>query len=408
MIATLVLCALASLASGGEEAPDLLTLKDGMQLECRVLYEDEGKVIYRAKRKDTEVPRSEVAEIQSLERSLRTFLERFAQCDRADARALAELAQFAESRFLPAEAHDLWIRILTVDPEHEQAWTKLGGVKGRKGWQLKVRGRFYSLEELRERVGDWKNALELPTAHFLIRTDAAPERALDLAIDVERMYLAFYDLLAPHLGLYSAWEETPEIHVFRDAKDAPAPPTPGRNAWFAVGENTLYVHAVEERGSHEALAEFVDLLLLNSFRRTLDKRTGTIAPWAREGLRQAFAAGVRPAPGRVTFDLASPITAYFQDHARDPKPLGLEKLLNAGFGAFDTGSDAPRYVAQGYTLTHFLAFGAEQKYRPGLARFLLSSFEGQGAATHLKKILDVDLGQLEEEWNAYVKGVAGS
>ncbi len=409
MITSCVLYALIALAagSGDEPSPDLLVLADGTSIECRVLYEDDSKVIYRAKRKETEIERAQVSEIQTVERSLREFLERFAECDSGNPAALVELAEFAESRFLAPEAHNMWIRVLSVDAENEQAWTKLGGVRGRKGWQLKVRGRFYDLQELRERVSDWKNALELPTEHFLIRTDATPERALDLSIDVERAFLAFYDLLAPHLGLYYAWEEVPEIHVFTDPKDAPSPPVPGRRAWFVLGENTLYVQAQEGANPGEVLAEFVDLMLYNSFRRTLDTRTGSIAPWAREGLRQAFAAGVRIDPGRVAFDLKTPIGDYFQAHARDEDPLSLERVLNAGFASFDTGSDVSRYVAESYTLMHFLAFAEDQKYRPGLAKFLLSSFEGQGAASHLKKLLDVDLKDLEEQWTAYVKGVAG-
>jgi hypothetical protein len=70
-----------------------------------------------------------------------------------------------------------------------------------------------------------RNALELPTSHFLLKSDAEPERVLNLAIDAERAWFAFYDALGPALGLY-VFDETPEIHVFADAKDYPAPPTP--------------------------------------------------------------------------------------------------------------------------------------------------------------------------------------
>jgi hypothetical protein len=388
------------------DEPDLIVLADGKEIECRVLYEDEAKVIYRSKRKDREVARSEVSSIQSVERSLRSFLERFEQVDRSSVAALTDLALFAESSFLPAEAHDMWIRIIVgPDPDNEQAWTKLGGVKGRKGWKLKVRGRFYELEDLRERVSDWKHALELPTAHLLIKTDADPQRALDVAIDVERVYLAFYDLMAPHLGLYYAWEETPEIHIFSDPKDAPSPPTPEHTSWFAMGENRLYVLADTDR--NQAIAEFIDLLLFNSLRRTLDTRRGSIAPWAREGLRQAFAAGTTKAPGEVTFDLATPIEAYFRFQVEDEDTLKLKRILSAGFGSFESGTDALRYTAQAYTLTHFLAYGKDGAYQPGLARFLLSSFEGQSSATHLKKILGVDLDDLEQQWLEYVQGRAG-
>ena len=77
---------------------------------------------------------------------------------------MADLAKFCESRDLPGEARQMWIRILIDDPENEEAWTKLGGSHGRKGWRLKVRGRYYTLDQLRERVSDWKNAMELRTA----------------------------------------------------------------------------------------------------------------------------------------------------------------------------------------------------------------------------------------------------
>ena len=90
---------------------------------------------------------------------------------------------------------------------------------------LRVRGRFYTLDELKKRVSDWQNALELNTAHFLIRTDGPPERALDLAIDVERAYLTFYTVFGKPLELY-VFDEVPEINVFSDPKDFRAPPQP--------------------------------------------------------------------------------------------------------------------------------------------------------------------------------------
>ena len=43
-----------------------------------MLFEDDAKVIYTTGRKPREVARDEVAEVHSIERSVRTFLERFA------------------------------------------------------------------------------------------------------------------------------------------------------------------------------------------------------------------------------------------------------------------------------------------------------------------------------------------
>ena len=52
--------------------------------------------------------------------------------------------------------------------------------------------------------------------------------------------------------------------------------------------------------------------------------------------------------------------------------------------------------------------GADRKYRAGFAEFLKSSFLGKGSTGHFEKILDVEVEDLEAEWTAYVKAVAGA
>jgi len=408
MLATLLATALSALSAlplplGDEH--DLLVFADGKEVPCRVLLETDAKVVYRARKKTSEVSRAAVKEVQSVERSLREYLARFEAIDPRDVAALAELATFAEARYLAGEAHATWIRILTIDPENEQAWTKLGGVRRRDGWELRVRGRFYTLEELRTRASDWQNALELRTAHFLIRTDGPPERALDLALDVERAYLTFYDVFGKPIELY-VFDEVPEIHVNTDPKDYSAPPVAGRAAWFERNANVLHVNGQQASERGTIIAEFTDALIFNAFRRTLAK-TGELEPWAREGLRQAFAAAARPAPGRLVFDFTAPYLPHFQAQARDAKPLTLAQVLRAGLASFDSGSDQPRYVAQSYTLLHFLAFYENHKYRIGLANFLRESYLGKGGTANFFEALGVNEKTVEAEWSAHVQAVAG-
>jgi len=389
-----------------QDDPDLIRTRDGKEIECRVLCEGKDQVVYRERKKKKELALADVAEIQSVERSLREYVDHFAAIDPNDVAALSDLALFAESRFLPGEAHNTWIRILTLDPENEQAWTKLGGVKRRAGWQLKVRGRFLGIDELRERVSDWKHALELRTAHFLVLTDAAPELALNAAIDVERAYLTFYDVLGKPLDLW-VFDEVPEVHIFSDPADYPTPPTP-RDAWFSRADNTLYVNAHERRNRGDIVAEFVDALVLNAFRRTLDNRDGRIDPWAQEGLRQAFAAAARPDPGRVRFEFEAPALQAFRAQAADDEPLPLAKVLSAGLTSFNDGTDAPRYSRESYTLTYFLVFSSGGRYRPGYADYLRSSYLGKGGASNFFKALGVREKDLEAEWVAWVKETAGA
>ena len=396
---------LSSAAVGGED-PDLIVLKDGRRVPCRVLLESDTQVVYRVKNKTEEALPADVAEVHSIERSLRSYLERFAAVDRTDAAALHELGQFAKDNALPGEARNTWIRILTLDPANEQAWTELGGQKRKDVWEFKVGGRFYTLDELRTRRSDWKNALELSTAHFLVKTDAAPEPALDVAVDLERAWVTFYDLLGEPLDLY-VFDEVPEVHLYADPKDCPAPPVPGQDAWFAPGENTLYVNARPDRDRGTIVAEFSECLVFNAFRRTLGK-TGQIEPWARKALSFAFAAAARPAAGSVSFDFKAPYAPWFQAHAADPEPLSLSKILSAGAGSFDGGgTHVARYQAEAYTLLYFLCFYEDGKYRPGLAEFLKRSYLGKGGASNFFEALGADEKTLEKEWVAYVKEIGG-
>ena len=405
MIAALLVTLLTTTPTLADDT-DVVVFADGKQEVCRVLLETDFKVVYRAKNKTSEVSRAALKDVKSVERSLREYLVRFNKAKADDVAALAELAIFAEENFLPGEARNTWIRIVGLDPENEQAWTKLGGVQREGTWQLRVRGRFYTLDELKKRVSDWPNALELSTAHFLIRTDGPPDRALDLAIDVERAYLTFYDVFGKPLELY-VFDEVPEINIFSDPKDFRAPPRPGQAAWFERGGNVLHVNAQLAADRGTVVAEFTEALIFNAFRRTLAK-TGEIEPWAREGLKQAFASAVRLDPGAVVFDFEVPHKPHFEAQASDPKPLSLSQVLRAGLASFDSGSDQARYAAQAYTLVHFLAFYENQKYRLGLANFLRSSYLGKGGTSNFFEAVSADEKTLEEQWTSYVKSIAAS
>ena len=403
LIATACLALLPLVPS---DTPDLVVLQDGKEIECRVLYEDEETVVYTKKRKAQEVARSEVASVQSIERSVKEYLDRFDEIDARSVPALLDLAAFCESRELFGEARHLRIRVIGLDPENETAWTELGGVyTERRGWRLKVRGRYLGMDKLRERVADWKNALELPTAHFLIRTDGDPAKALDLAVDIERAYLAFYDLLGPALRMYP-FDEVPEINVYASPDDYPAPRNQGDMAWFEVRANTLHVNGAQaQQAPQAAVATLADLLLWNGLRRTVGK-VGAVPAWVRDGLGQAFAAAYRRDPGHASWDFGNPIQAHFVTHAGAEKPLSIKEVVAAGFRATDSGSKAGLYAAESYTLLHFLATGEEGAFRPGLAEYLKESFMGKDSISNLEKALGLKSKEIEERWIEHVRGMS--
>ena len=398
---------LLALAAVSGDKPDLIVLESGKEIECRVMFEDDERVMYNARgSKVVEVPRSEVAQVVSIESQMRTFLSRFAAIERDDVAALAELALWAESADLAGEARNLWIRILLLDNENEQAWNKLGGSKGRKGWRIRVRGRYKTLAELRERASEWKTAMELPTAHYLVKTNIDPLLALDVAIDLERIHQMFYDTIGQPLRLYP-FIETPELHVYADTDDAPRPPQPGWSAWYERIGNAVLVRG-PEANRHEIRKAVVYMMLQNSFRWALGNRNGQLPEWVREGVANAFAFALyRPSPGEVQLERGVPHVDWFAQQAGWEESLPLKRVLDGARGAFRTGSDEEKYVIQSYTFVFFLVNADDAKYRDTFVEYMKSAFDGKGAASHFEKIFDLKLKELQPEYEAYVKRVAG-
>ncbi|MEM1447482.1 MAG: hypothetical protein AAF957_06755 [Planctomycetota bacterium] len=392
------------------ERSDLIVLNDGKEIECRVTLDGKDIVLARVgkSRKTKEYKRSDIKEIYTIERSLREFFARYDVERKNGVEALADLAKFCEERSLNGEAQNLWVRIILEDPENEQAWTKLGGVYNkRRGWRLKVRGRFYTLEQLKERAADWKNAMFFPTAHFVVKSDLDPVAVLDLCFNLERSYLAYYSILTQSVDLQQ-FDFIPEVHIPKDEKNYSRPRIQGDNAWFDPGQNTLFVDGSKQNIAREAVFHLTQLLVDNSFRRPNAGGIGQIAPWAERAISDAFAGAVKVEDGIAEWEFGEPLMDYFEYHAKHDKPLTIKQLLGAGRMEFRNPPAAELFRAQAYTLIHFLAYEDKGKYQDGLTAYLQSSINGKFAATHLAKALGVKkLDEIEERWNEYVKEIAG-
>jgi hypothetical protein len=51
-------------------------------------------------------------------------------------------------------------------------------------------------------------------------------------------------------------------------------------------------------------------------------------------------------------------------------------------------------------------FGADGRFRQGFSDYLESSYGGKGSPTHFKKIMGVDLEEIEGLWNEHVESIA--
>ena len=407
-LASLLLPVLLTTASTASDRDlvDRVVLTSGKQLSGRVLLETPEKLVLDTGAKEREIPMAEVTSVDSVERSLEEFLARFDAADQLNVDALLELARFAEEHELPGEARNTYLRVLSIDPNNEDAWNKLGGhYSKRLGWRLRVRGRYRTIDQLRERVSDWRRALELTTAHFYLRTDITPERALDISINIERAYLEFYRLFGEELELF-VFDEAPSIFIYASEKEFPKPLFDGKNAWYTALDNILYVNGDLTGGAdaRETMRHFIDLMMSTSFRRT-QGRPGETSPFVSRGVGLLFAAALDFDQAWADWEFGRPNEELFRRHAAAKKPFGIARIVNASEGDYVGADNAALTVAQAYTLVYFLIFAEDGKYRPAAARFLQSSFLGQPSASHLEKILGVDLDNLGLRYEAYVDAV---
>ena len=382
---------------------DTVRLNDGKQFKGRVLYEDEEIVQIRVRRKNREFSVKDVKEVRSLERSLQEWADRYDAIAPDDADDLADLARFCTERGLADEALVTWAKALFVDPTREDAYEAFDGRKARKGWQIKIGRRWKTLDEIKQIHGKWKDRWELETTHFILRTDMPAEQLLDLAMDVERYYLAFYEVMRPSLKLL-VFNEVPIINVYVESNKMPKPPV-DVDAWFSWVRNELDVRVRDEDEIDMQLImrEMTRLMLNNSLRRTIGN-TGNVSPWAGEGISDYFAGAVSGDPGHLRLEFGSDVQRFFTTHAKASRPLSLRRILAAGRMDFHTGTNAELAKAQAYTLVHFLVKADDGKYRDGFLDFLRSSFAGQGSETHFRRALGLDdLRDLEAAWNDYAK-----
>ena len=386
---------------------DRIVLTGGKEVKGRVLWVDDEVVVVRSGgKREKEYERAKVAEIHSVEGSLNEFLDRVdAIEDPDDMAALAELATFCTENGLPGEARLVHLFMLTRDAENALAWEALGGREGKRGWELKDDKRWRSLDDFREHRSEWKNAMELETTHFWLRSDLPLERNIRILVTLEEMYRAYYETMTKNLRLYP-FDERPEVHVTKNRKDYLKPPVE-QDAWFAPATNTLFVCA-EGEGADLPLVvgQFAQGMLLNSFRNTL-KRDGQIAPWVTRGLGEWFAGAAVETPLRAKLDLERTSDALFRLHAEADEPLPISRILSMTYMELQSpGGELGS--AQAYTLLYFLARGDDQRHREGLLEYVMGSYRGQSSVTHLEKALGGDLDAIEERWNAFVKEKAGS
>lgn len=412
MLSTLILT--ASLAVLPQISPhkdtDRVELKSGKELKGRVVYEDDTLVLLRqGKRKPKEIAVADTVRIESLERSLAEFVDRYDAADKGDAESLAAVARFAEERGLRGEALVSWVGVLFADPTYRPAYEALEAREStKKGWQFKIGKRWKTLEEAKARQGTWKEHWEVETTHFVIRTDLPVERVTRLAVNVERFYLDYYKLMHRALPL-QVFDELPKVNLYVERDKMPKPPVPA-DAWYDWMRNELDVQVVDQLDLPLIMSEMSRLMLAGSLRGTIGQ-TGNAPPWCGRGLADLFGSSVEQKPdGALAFDFDREVQPFFKRVARAETLLPLKRLLGMSRAELLQGTNADLARAEAYTLVHFLIFGdGGARVKPFGAYLEHAYSRGQGSITHFQRILEIDdVAAFEAEWQAYARSKAGA
>lgn len=399
------LLALSAALGSADKAPDWVKLKDGRELEGRVVYE--GPEALRIKRgvSELEIKKSSVVDARTIERSLKEALERYDAIQKGDVGGLTEVARFCQERGLENEARNFRLRVILAGAEDAETVEGAGARIVAKKVQVKDDDRWVDLETWKDAKKSWKDAAEIRTAHFLVKSDLPMDRVLDVAIQLERHYLRFYDFLAPELVLY-VFDETPTVLFYANEKDCPPGWTPGEKSWFAPGENKLHVLVNEDLDLKRIVHEGTDLLLFNAFRRSSGK-TGQIPPWSVAGFAEYFAVTAGTKPGDPWAPLGEPYPPLFKAFADDPNPVPLKQLMRSSLGDLNRGSDGPRRSAEAYALVHWLMHGDDGAHRDVFFQQLRQAWKGRSIEEDLLKALDTNESKLLSTVQAYAKSHAG-
>lgn len=400
----LAVAAPAAPSGGSEPSADVVHLRDGSELTGRVLLRDWDGVLLRQGSRERRIPSEEIRVIDAREDRLATMLDHYRVLGDGDVRSMVDLASVCAARGLPGEAGLFYLRALEVDPTDERAHEALGHRRRGEAWTVHHSGRWIRWDERVELARHWNDAWEIETSHWSLRSNARLEHVLAAALDLERLYLHFYERFAEELGLLHVSDRL-VAHLHGDAGSFPSIGH-GRKAYYDSGPRRLVVDASEGFSRpailHEATHEIFEL-------GAADRRAERVAipSWLSEGLAEYITYSAGGPPGRAWFRPGHVATMHAWRHATAEEPVGLTRLLALEAGDFLTSEDAQLYYAQSWTLVHLCLHDIDGRYREGFLDYLRDVRAGKGSPAAFRERVVAGDGGFEETWLAHAKRMAG-
>ena len=398
------LLALATLAGGGEARPlDTVELEGGVKVAGRVVFEDQDEIVVRVGSNERTFPRKKVVRFDSRFADLRALRKRWRELQETDLPGTLALAKRMREQKFEDEAQLLAWYVLSYSPRDAKAHEFLGHEQLREGWIVVDGSRRWNYEKLLEVRKDWKDAWELSSEHYHLRSNLPLHDAVIAVLDMECAYEAFFQLLGRPLRFHELVEPL-AAQVHADEKSFPESLGNARSYFDAAG-HVLQVNAAGgfERSSvfHEATHQLLDACVQST--RTA---RGDVPGWLSEGLAEYLRASMsgpagRELPAEGQFDLAR-----FQEHAQTQGAYDVTRVLTFGSDDFAGSAKTSLKYSQSYTLVCWGLYAEGGQLRERFFDYLRETCKGHSSATAFKDELKLDDRAIEKSWTEFVRAKA--
>jgi len=349
---------------------DVVTLVDGRTHTGQLVYADEMIVVLRNRTRERSFPRDEIEDVDSRVASLHQLLQRLDEAgplSRQTPEALLELGSFAEHSRLPGEARVLRLLALLADPDHEMVNKTLGNKRRNKSWTTRRGRSWVKTSKLTEPGEKWKDRWTLDTAHYRVSTNLPLGDALAAALDLERLYRSYFELLSIEVGLREP-REIMEVQLHADDKSFPEPGS-GRKGVFVPDDRIAYVNVSRRPWNYQLAHEATRQLLYVTTQRAVNAK-GEVPRWLDAGLSEAFASGMTGRPGQMNFDPWTVDKLRYGIHGRAHKAFDLRRVMVFSDDDLNIREMQGLRYAQCYTLVDYLMQGDASEYRSAFFDFL--------------------------------------
>jgi hypothetical protein len=340
-----------------------------------------------------------VRSVNSRERRLTEVLDRMASLEDHELPELLELGHRAHELGLPGEAELVFLRVVLTDPLNEEARLALGHKRVGSAWRVPYKDDWLPLTKVADLRSRWGSAWSFETAHFILRTNVDLPTAVEIALDLEIAYRAFYEVLGRPLELHQVGDKL-RAHVHADAQSLPLLDE-GIRGIFDETQNTLIVDASWKLDRGLLFHEATHQLLHNTHAGML-KSAYAIPLWLNEGLAEFMQVGLAVRPRSYTFDWGEYSEKHLRAYLLAPRPHTLNELLTLHTGDFRGRRNDLNYAAA-YTLVDFCMNADSGLRQDELIQFLAESYTRAVEPEDFVTMVAKDSEGFQREWKTYVE-----